>query len=124
MSLRILLSPTGNLTRRWLLGALIIMGLGLFSAGCSDSTDGSGADGSINAEFPTLEDAAGLACSVDSDCIDAFPEILQCEVSICQIDYGVCVLNNVANGTRCTDGLSCTGPDFCVSGQCGGGPKD
>lgn len=93
----------------------------LLSAGCSDASTGGGPEADITVTF---SDITGTVCTVDSDCADAFPDLLKCEIPVCLPSNGVCTIETLANGTSCKDGFACTGPDFCVNGECGGGPRD
>ena len=105
--------------------ALVALGLG----GCSDATKGTGntvidAGGGIGADASDEDAVQGIACSHDSDCATAFAELAQCEVAVCSPTTGVCVVGAAEDGSACTDGFPCTGPDFCLYGKCGGGARN
>jgi cysteine-rich repeat protein len=45
-----------------------------------------------------------------------------CEISRCDSVFGGCILETLADGTRCDDGNQCTIADRCGAGACVGGP--
>lgn len=58
-----------------------------------------------------------VECEVDGDCPGD-----QCNNGVC--NGGICGLNPVVDGTACDDVMSCTNPDTCTGGACGGIPND
>lgn len=89
---------------------------------CNEVTDQCAAcvtDGDCNDSDPCTTDrcVSGLCENTEVDC-SALDD--QCNIGVCDALLGACVAQPRANGTPCSDGLSCTINDACVGGVCVG----
>lgn len=87
--------------------------VGLCSSGACDESAGSPCPGSdcratCNETARNCFDPSGAACSDDGNA---------CTEDVCD-GAGVCVHNDLPDGTNCDDGVTCNGTDKCVGGQC------
>jgi cysteine-rich repeat protein len=73
----------------------------------------------------------GNVCTEPDHCVDGIcvgeapvvcPSEGPCKLGVCDPDAGGCVLDVLADGTRCDDGDKCTIADRCGDGVCIGGP--
>ncbi|MEC8024633.1 MAG: LamG-like jellyroll fold domain-containing protein, partial [Myxococcota bacterium] len=113
-----------NIRGQFTLSIILLVSCAMLSVGCGrdealgilqalvDTSEGDGT---------TADAQSGVPCAVDEDCLDAF-ETLECEMAICTQPYGTCMLITKPPGTPCKDGVTCTGPDYCIDGECGGSP--
>jgi len=91
---------------------------------CSDSNTGT-TTGDIGVNIDAGDTGSGdagdagneQACQTAADCDF---ELNECEIAACE--NNVCVIAAAEDFSECKDGFKCTGPDFCIGGQCGGNP--
>jgi len=83
------------------------------------------ADGTAGSDSLDPADVPPGECDTDEDCV-ALPCPDPCMIPVCLHDSGsgLCGLVPAGNGAACDDGDLCTELDSCVSGVCGGTPKD
>jgi len=81
---------------------------------CNDGNDCT-ADACLGGQCVTTPVLEGTVCGDDAD--DECTDPDTCDA------LGTCLANHALNGTLCSDGLFCTGPDTCEAGQCVAGPS-
>ncbi len=104
--------------------ATLLFALTVLVTGCSSEALTGLSDAGIGADAATDTDVdPGVTCLIDEDCLEAF-EVLECEMAVCAQPYGTCMLTVKPPGSPCKDGVTCTGPDYCIEGVCGGSPLE
>ena len=71
--------------------------------------------GGANKDFVVGPDAAGGACSKDSDCTDVVLELAPCQRAVCDKHLGACVPGPRSSGEVCDDDDACTLDTVCTA---------
>ncbi len=85
----------------------------------AEATTEAGED--VAAEAGDLPDAPGT-CATDDDCTAAMGIAPTCHRFACDATTGKCVDQAQTDGSPCSTGNPCTGPDACQAGNCTSGP--
>jgi hypothetical protein len=65
-----------------------------------------------------------VPCTSHEQCIAHYVDLGPCRLALCDSAAGLCMVEDMKDGTHCDDGLACTKLSYCSQGTCGGGAPE
>ncbi len=87
------------------------------------STDQSADITTAETTLPDAQPVDVAQCASHDDCAGQFPDITSCQLALCDVATGSCMVGDMKDGVPCDDADACSLESFCQDGVCLGNGK-